>query len=184
VRWILNRPAWFTGSEMDHDESDYVIVFTPQIDSRLPILNLPLIDPTVFFPKDVPGNGSLLWIGKGALPNDFGLHRSTLITGDWPTSRQELACLLRKAEVLYSCDWLTSLVGESLLCSTPVVLLGPQDWSEQDIQMWPGMTWFEDNGIEDAKSEVLAFYPHYLEAIRSADAAVAGFVREVTRHFG
>jgi hypothetical protein len=183
VRWLLNRPAWFTGSEMDEDGDDLIVAFSPQIAPEKPVLNVPLFDPTVFFPKDVEGQGGLLWIGKGVVPPDFDRSDLTLITNDWPTSRQAMADLLRNAEVLYSCDWLTTIIGESLMCGTRVVLVGNQTWRREDIAMWPGMTWEDQEPPSDARAEVSRFVDDYRRSVGWSDQIVEDFVRTVNEHF-
>jgi hypothetical protein len=184
VRWILNRPSWFTGSPMDPHEDDLIISFSPQIDPDYPILGLPLIDPTVFFPKDVPGRGSLLWIGKGVLPAGFDASDVTLITGEWPPSREEFAALLRKADVLYSCDWLTAVIGEALMCSTPVVLLGPQDWPADEVVLWPGMMWDHQDDLAGARHQAASFYDYYMAESLVVNGAVGDFALQAIGHFG
>jgi hypothetical protein len=183
VRWLLNRPAWFTGSEMDEDGDDLVVAFSPQIAPEKPVLNVPLFDPTIFFPKDVEGHGGLLWIGKGVVPPDFDRGDLTLITNDWPTSRHGMADLLRNAEVLYSCDWLTTIIGESLMCGTPVVLVGSQTWRREDIVMWPGMTWEDQERPPDARTEVTRFVDDYRRSVGWSDQIVEDFVKTVNEHF-
>jgi hypothetical protein len=184
VRWILNRPSWFTGSPMDPHVDDLIFSFSPQIDPHYPILGLPLIDPTVFFPKDVPGHGSLLWIGKGVLPVGFDASDVTLITGEWPPTRKDFASLLRGADVLYSCDWLTAVIGEALMCSTPVVLLGPQDWPADEVVLWPGMTWDHQDDLAGARHRAASFYQYYMGESLVVNGAVADFALQAIRHFG
>jgi hypothetical protein len=182
VRWLLNRPAWFTGSPMDEHPDDLVITFDQQIAPGYHELRLPLIDPNRFFPKDVPGRGALLWIGKGELPADFDRSETTLVTGTWPAPRAQLAARLRSADVLYTCDWLTSVIGEALMCGTPVVLVGDQVWSRDEIVMFPGMAWGADR-LDAAREEVDLFFPDYLESLRWVGRNVADFVNVVNDHF-
>jgi hypothetical protein len=183
VRWLLNRPAWFTGSEMEEDGDDLIVAFSPQIAPDRPVLTVPLFDPTIFFPKDVEGQGGLLWIGKGVVPPDFDRSNLTLITNDWPTSRFAMADLLRRAEVLYTCDWLTTIIGESLMCGTPVVLVGDQTWRREDIALWPGMTWEDRGGVDGARKEAMRFVDDYRSSVGWSDQIVENFVSTVNEHF-
>ncbi len=183
VRWLLNRPNWFTGSEMDEDGTDLIVAFSPQIAPTKPVLALPLVDPTIFFPKDLAGVGRLLWIGKGTVPPDFDRSDVTLITNTWPSTRPAMANLLRRAEVLYTCDWLTTIIGESLMCGTPVVMVGEQIWGRDDVVMWPGMAWEHDGDLDHARKEAAKFADAYRSAVGWADHTVEQFVQLVNDHF-
>jgi hypothetical protein len=183
VRWLLNRPAWFTGSEMSEDGDDLIVAFSPQIAPDRPVLTVPLFDPTIFFPKDVEGQGGLLWIGKGVVPPDLDRGDLTLITNSWPTSRHAMADLLRRAEVLYTCDWLTTIIGESLMCGTPVVLVGDQTWRREDISMWPGMAWEDQGNVLGARKEAMRFVDDYRSSVGWSDQIVENFVNTVNDHF-
>ena len=183
VRWLLNRPGWFTGERIKPGADDLVVTFNRQIAPDLPVLSVPLIDPTVFFPKDHPGSGALLWIGKGAMPRWFDRSQVTVITRGWPSSRPALAAHLRSASVLYSCDWLTSLIDESLMCSTPVVLIGDQSWAPGEIELRPGMAMDDGPGLDQAGLDVTRYYPKYVEGLASTETDIEAFVELVNRHF-
>ncbi|HUZ09428.1 MAG TPA: hypothetical protein VMU76_04600 [Acidimicrobiales bacterium] len=185
VRWLLHRPSWFTGEGMSEGPDDLVVTFDTQIAPEWPVLRVPLVDPTVFFPKDAVGHGRLLWIGKGVLPVDFDRSGTRLITASWPDSRAGLAALLRSATVLYSCDWLTSLIDEALMCGTPVVLVGDQEWRRDEVVMRPGMTWAGEGeeAIDRATVAASAFYPRYLASLPDYDRTVEDFVQLVAEHF-
>lgn len=182
VRWLLNRPAWFTRSPMEEQDHDLVITYNHQIDPTRPEVNLPLVDPSIFFPKDVTGSGALLWIGKGSLPSDFNRSGMTLLTNDWPASRREFAAKLRAADVLFTCDWLTSVIGEALMCATPVVLIGPQTWSPDEVAVWPGMA-RQGEPLDQARRDVSEFYPEYLRGLANIPLIIEHFVQLVNDHF-
>ena len=183
VRWLLNRPARLTGSEMEERPSDLLVSFSSQVSREHPILSLPLVDPDLFFPKDMPGEGGLLWVGKGTLPPDFDRSTTTLITDRWPRSRRRLGQVLRGADVLYTCDWLTTLIDEALMCGTPVVLVGDQDWDGDDLLMRPGMS-RPDEPLDRARREVGSYFPDYVAGLATVNDAVERFVQSVNDHFG
>lgn len=182
VRWLLNRPGRIHGNTMDESPDDLVVAYSMQISPEYPILNVPIIDPQVFFPKDRPGTGSLLWIGKGVLPPGFDRSATRLITNDWPCNRPDFGRVLRSADVLYTCDWLTSVIDEALMCGTPVVFVGEQEWSRDEIVMRPGMAW-EDGDLDRARAEVGEYYAQCVEGAASVDVTVEEFVQLVNDHF-
>jgi len=183
VRWLLNRPGRFTGSAMGEGPTDLLVSFSTQVSRDHPLLSLPLVDPDVFFPKDAPGAGGLLWIGKGALPPDFDRSATTLITDHWPWDRRRLADVLRAADVLYTCDWLTTMIDEALMCGTPVVLVGPQDWDRSDVLLRRGMAWSEAS-LPEARQEVGRYFPDYVAGLAMVNDDVERFVQLVNDHFG
>jgi len=184
VRWLLNRPSWFTGHPMDEGPDDLLVTFNAQITADHDVVSVPLIDPSTFFPKDRPGSGRLLWIGKGTLPDEFDRSDMTLVTNSWPATRQALASLLRRADTLYTCDWLTSLIDEALMCATPVVLVGDQAWDRDEVTPRPGMTWGADPDLDGARRDVVTYYDQYLDSLRTVDVGIEHFVQLVNDHFG
>jgi hypothetical protein len=57
VRWLLNRPGWFTGSPMGEGPDDLVVAFDQQISSEHAVVSVPLIDPLRSFPGIGPAQG-------------------------------------------------------------------------------------------------------------------------------
>jgi hypothetical protein len=104
-----------------------------------------------------------------------------------------MANLLRSAELLVSCDWLTSLTMESILCGTPVAFAGTQEWSpgvpmQVETLVGPGNIVCPDGR---PTSEELALATAacadrrvaYLESIGRIDEEVDRFVAMVNEHF-
>ena len=182
VPQALNRPGRIHGNSMDEGPDDLVVTFSDQVSDQHPVLSVPLIDPQAFFPKDRRGTGSLLWIGKGTLPPGFDRSNTRLITNDWPRDRPHFGRVLRSADVLYTCDWLTSVIDEALMCATPVVLIGDQEWSRDEIVMRPGMAW-GDGDLDRARAEVGGYYAQCVDGAASVDASVDEFVQLVNNHF-
>lgn len=188
VRWLLLRPGLFTGgATMGEAPGDLLMTYNRMIDPNLPELAVPIIDPTVFFPKDTPGQGKLLWIGKGRIPADLDRTGMTLITRSWPAGRQEMAAVLRAADVLYTCDWCSAVIGEAQFCGTPVVMVGEQAWTRQDVRnVAPGMEGFsfdDGPGLVTARETVPMVYANYLEEVARTDAGISAFVALAERHF-
>src|SRR5581483_8352616 len=186
VRWLLNRPGEVAGQGLGAGPDDLVVAWNRAIDPDLPLLTVPLFDPRLFFPKDAPGRGGLVWLGKGRLPHGFARAGTSLVTRAWPATRAELGAALRAADVLYSCDWMTALAFEALLCGTPVVLVGEQRWGRDELVangiMLPGMA-FEDGDLDAARAAVPGTAALYREQVDGAAAHVAAFAELVQRHF-
>ena len=128
-----------------------------------------------------------MWVGKGRLPDGFRRDGTALVTRAWPVTRPELGAALRAADVLYSCDWMTALAYEALLCGTPVVLVGEQQWSRDELVangiVLPGMA-FEDGDLCEARAAVPNTTALYQEQVDGVAAHVGAFAALVERHFG
>jgi len=193
VRWLLHRPGYFNGVEMDAGCDDLLVAWDGAIAPELPVFNLPLVDLTTYFPKAVAGHGRLLWVGKGRVPSSLDRTGMTEISRGWPRSRQALADLLRSAELLVSCDWLSSLTDESLLCGTPVALAGFQQWAEgapMDIasHLGPGVIACPDGqpGPEELARSAegcVEFQLSYRRRVERLDENVDALVRMINAHF-
>lgn len=187
VRWLLNRPGYISGAPMDEQPSDLLITYSSSIDPDLFTLFIPVVDPTVFFPKDVPGSGALLWVGKATAPAAIDVSAATEITRDWPASKPELAALLRAADVLYSCDSLSAVNLEATLCGTPVMLFPDERWDRSAIERYEGGTsgyaWHGEKSLEEARAQVADAYPNYLATLTEADRSVLRFVTYCEEYF-
>jgi hypothetical protein len=129
VRWLLHRPGYFSGIPLDAGADDLLVTWDRAIAPDLPVFSLPLIDLATYHPKGAPGHGRLLWVGKGRVPGSLDRTAMTEITRSWPKGHLAMANVLRSAELLVSCDWLSSLNDEARMCGTPVALAGAQEWA-------------------------------------------------------
>jgi len=191
VRWLLNRPGAVNGgAAMDEQPEDLLLAYDPQIDADLPVLWVPVIDPTVFFPKDRPGSGRLLWIGKGRAPAGLDRSGTTVITRSWPATKRELAEALRGADALVSCDWLTAMIGEALMCATPVVLVDDDRWSadptarvDPSVQVCTARWGEPEAALAAAREAAADFYGVYTARYAGAAAGIDDFLARVQDHF-
>lgn len=106
-------------------KADLAIYFDPSItenNSDPLILTIPTIERDIFNDRGIGlRSRSARYVGKGAVNGN--LLGDVEITGDWPSTRKELADLFQKIEVLYSYDSATALTLEATLCGCPVVMM-------------------------------------------------------------
>jgi len=124
VWWLLNHA----------DKPGCKFVWNPKI-SNSPVLNVPYIEPDIFYPSHGQRSGVLVWVGKGVM----GLvpDGARVITSHWPSSRKELADVLRSAEYLISFDPYSAMVHEATLCGCPVVVVGNGRWDVSNLNDGP-----------------------------------------------
>jgi hypothetical protein len=190
VRWLLNRPGYITGGGMGQHADDLLIAYSSAIAPGLFALPLPVVDPDVFFPKDVPGEGVVFWRGKGTARPEALDHippHAVEITRTWPERRTELAALLRRAAVLYSLDSMTALNLEATLCGTPVVLFADDTWDRATIERHDagiaGLGWHGVDDLEQTRAAAATAFDRYLAELAASDTAVHGLVALCAEHF-
>lgn len=132
VRYLLNVPG-LLGGDTEFPDSEMIFAYgqhlLPEGLGEERLLFLPPIDTSLFNNQDNPYDahrqGCLIYPGRytDALKNHPELAaRCTVITHEWPASRQEMAELFRRSERVY-CFASTSIAMEAMLCGCPVVLL-------------------------------------------------------------
>lgn len=140
VRWLLNKPGVVGGSEELNDGEmifTYADYFVPE-GMSLPLLKTPLIDRTVFNnddnPYDKQRQGKVYYAHKylidgGELTEHVKDARS--LCQDVELTRQELAEILRRSELLY-CYEASSIIGEAQLCGCPVAII-PTSYTDKKL---------------------------------------------------
>lgn len=193
VRWLLNRPGKITGIEMHAGPNDLLVAWSDAVDAEVPVLNLPLTDLATYASDGRARRGRLLWVGKGRVPPSLDRSDMTEITRSWPRGRPAMAELLRSAKLLVSCDWLTSLSVESILCGTPVAFAGAQEWTPgmpMDLGplLVPGTIACPDGqpSAEELSAAIAGcaeYRANYEESVRRIPETVDSFVALVNEHF-
>jgi O-antigen biosynthesis protein len=144
VRYILYFPG-INGGQKEFDQNEVKFTFLKQY-YNAPTLYINTIETELFNNKNLPEKkGVLYWQGKGQriLPNcEF-----TEITYQYPSTRKELAELLRKSEILYTSDTYTAVIEEALRCDCLVKINAPE------ITLHPYML-----GLDDRLNEDLDFF--------------------------
>lgn len=132
VRYILSERY----NMILYDHSDIIYSFSPsfKIKEAVGILELPVVDPSVFYKDDkVEKTITTFYLGRneGCTLNEI-TKNSTQITKDWPPTPKEVADLLRKSKIFYTYV-ATGLGEEALLCGTPVVVIPNEKYNEKTI---------------------------------------------------
>ncbi len=121
VRYLLNKPGVMGGPTVFDNE----LIFTFHKEYYdAPILYIPTIEPELFN-NDTPveRKRNCFYIGKGKDVPKINTEGMTEITSEWPSTRKELADLLRKSETFYTYDFNTALILEAKLCGCRVEII-------------------------------------------------------------
>jgi hypothetical protein len=156
-----DRVVWWL---LNHAKKDGLqFVWHPNIGNS-PVLNVPYLEPDIFYPGVGERSDVLVWIGKGGIghvPNG-----AKLITPVWPSTRKELADALRSADHLVSFDSYTALVHEATLCGCPVVVIENEGWDLSHLTAGPMKVFGAVNcasKLAEARAEVGKSYQEYLD---------------------
>jgi GT2 family glycosyltransferase/glycosyltransferase involved in cell wall biosynthesis len=133
ARYLLNHPG-LIGGPKEFPASDAVYFYNGEYTRSLPtrpkkLLQLPLADETIFhLPESDTAQmrqGKLVYPGRfteAAERHPELFRNATVITQDWPETREALADLMRRSELLY-CFSNSAVIQEALLCGCPVVVM-------------------------------------------------------------
>jgi hypothetical protein len=169
-----SRVVWWL---LNHAERDGLrFVWNPSI-GPWPVLSVPHIEADIFYPGDEARSGVVVWGGKngvGDIPEG-----ATRITHGWPSSRNELADLLRRSEYLLSFDSYSALVQEATLCGCPAVVVGDGRWGLETANAGPVKLWGvvdHESKLDIARAEVGVAFERYLESFDVMERQLDVFV--------
>lgn len=165
TRYILNKPG-LLGQKPHYKASDLLFMYEPELlreaESPWGVLHLPSIDTAVFHnrnnPHDLHRKGWCVYPGRhtqGIEEHPDLLSGCTIITRDWPSTREDMADLFRRSEGLY-CFENTAISMEARLCGCPVVhlpskLYDPSQFFGSGLGLAKGIT-FSTNPEDIAKA--------------------------------
>jgi hypothetical protein len=125
VRWVLNVPGKLGGDNC-YDPREIVFAWDRKYLSEVPLLTVNIVERDLFFPNNIPGVHELCYLGKGHLrvSQESPITSQLIhITSNWPSTRIELAELLRNAKTLYTYDDCSMIVCEAIACGCKVILM-------------------------------------------------------------
>lgn len=135
----------------------------------------------------------LTYVGKGELYGMGGCVDNTVeITRLWPTSKTQLAMLLRNCRFFYTGDAWSNINVEALACGAIPVFLALGPWTNEEIdgselgvlpRLTPGVALSESlfSEFEVARAALL---DRVAEVDARWDASVVELIHKVDRHFG
>jgi O-antigen biosynthesis protein len=196
VRYLLNKPGFFTGIGMEsYGTDDYFIHFAEEfrpagLTSRL--IRLPLVDTGVFMPP-APGcerKGFLVYSHRYR-PDIEGfpdwIQDQTIISWETPRDPPRLANLYRCTRGLIVGER-TTAIAEALHCHCPVIMLPHREFAYEPLFSYFGgyglVLGFDRDGLIRATESAPAFPSHYAANSADIDGQILEFVADARRHFG
>lgn len=197
VRYLLNKPGFFTGQGMEtYGQDDFFIHFAEEFLPRLRLrrsfeLKLPVVDPRVFHEESLPRNrcGFLLYSHRhepnmASLPS--WLSPYTILSMKNPRSADALAELYRKAAALVIWER-TAAIGEAIQCGCPVIIAPNPAFQYQPIvRRYRGdgiSVGWDRKALRRAQTTVAIAKESYWLRFRNLDADIHTFVKLANEHF-
>lgn len=178
VRWKLNTAELPSDAPIyawEKDMGDY------------PLLTVNIVEMDLWKPSKSLRRGCAYWVGKGVKDERFIPTRAVEITRkDFPT-REGLAEFIGGLDYLISFDPFTSVVLESVMIGTPVLVRGEHDrLSRKQIidHGWTpfGVAWNMEE-LTEARREVHLAYDHYASLLPVFDQRIDSFVEQTQKVF-
>jgi hypothetical protein len=128
VRYVMNTPGHL-GGDTSYADTELVFTWSRRYYDTGRVLMIDTVERELFNSTDLPEKDTdCAYLGKAEfrgveeLPQTFDMVHITRFP-HWPSTRKELADLLRRTRVLYTYDDCTMIIDEALLCGCEVILL-------------------------------------------------------------
>ena len=195
VRYLLNRPIYITGKEVQYEDSDYLVSYSLRVDENLPQLFILNDDRDCFYPLSYQYKENLVCIYYGkiidpeiknpevqALINKF--KKKVTITREFPRTRAELGELLRKASLLVSLDPISNITYEATLCGTAAIIVNDIfEFSSRKFNIDLHGIFNDPNLYAKAVQNAALAFNDYEVIIKENEKNVKKFVDSITKHF-
>lgn len=174
TRYILNKPG-LLGEKPQYKDSDLLFVYEPELLAEVSaswgVLHLPSIDTSIFHNggNSPDRQGWCVYPGRyadGLKDHSALLANCTVITRNWPSTREEMAALFQRSEGVF-CFENTAISMEARLCGCPVVQLPSPLYDKdrffgQGFGLARGISFSTDpESIEAARRELIGLSQDY-----------------------
>jgi hypothetical protein len=182
VRYLLNREGYLQGRMIDWNPSDYPIAFSRIYRDDCDTLFYPNTALDIFFPDGSEKRQNAFYIGKGNLYGECPKLPFFEITRNFPTTKDELASVLRSVDIFYSYDAHSATNLDAALCGcVPLLLQKPMAGSEKSEL---GKFWAEsESEIEGARYAIRDLYHRTKGLQDSFQDRLRIQVEKIEKHF-
>lgn len=123
VRYVLNYPGLLGGNKGYHP-SEFIITHAPIFYPGAFKLTIPWLDRNIFYDDNSKKTQNCCFVyKKGRFREVPEAEGSVEINMSYPSTKKELADLLRTTDTLYSFDDCSSLLDEAILCGAKVKII-------------------------------------------------------------
>jgi hypothetical protein len=182
VRYLLNKEGALQKRMINWGKTDYPLAFSKAFRDNCESLYYPICDLSMFYDNGTERTQNAFYIGKGYLTGDCPKLDCFEITRTFPSTKQELADVLRKSKILFSYDALSSTNIDAALCGClPYLLQKPMPGLE-NAEL--GKYWVESvDEVDQALEQMSTLYERAKKLQQSFPNQLADQVKKIEKHF-
>ena len=164
------------------DKTDYPLAFSKAYRSDCEALYYPNCDLSMFYDNGTERTQNAFYIGKGYLNGDCPKLDCFEITRSFPSTKQELADVLRRSKILFSYDALSATNTDAALCGCLPYLLQKPMPGLKNAEL--GKYWVESTDeVDQALEQMSTLYKRIQGLQQSFPERLADQVKKIQKHF-
>jgi hypothetical protein len=182
VRYLLNKEGALQKRMIKWNKTDYPLAFSKAYRSNCESLFYPNCDLSMFYDNGSHRTQNAFYIGKGYLTGNCPKLDCFEITRTFPSTKQELADVLRKTKILFSYDALSATNVDAALCGCLPYLLQKPMPGLQNAEL--GKYWVESTDeVDQALEKMSTLYQRIQKMQQSFPERLADQVKKIEKHF-
>jgi len=182
VRYLLNKEGALQKRMINWDKTDYPLAFSKAFRNDCESLFYPNCDLSMFYDNGTERTQNAFYIGKGYLNGDCPKLDCFEITRSFPSTKQELADVLRKTKILFSYDALSATNIDAALCGCLPYLLQKPMLGLDTAEL--GKFWVESTDeVDQALEQMSTLYNRIQVLQQSFPERLADQVKKIQKHF-
>ena len=182
VRYLLNKEGALQKRMINWGKTDYPLSYSKAFRDDCESLFYPICDLSLFYDNGTERTQNAFYIGKGYLTGDCPKLDCFEITRTFPSTKQELADVLRKSKILFSYDAFSATNIDAALCGCLPYLLQKPLPELQNAEL--GKFWAESQDeIESALLAISTLHDRVKQLQDSFPQRLGNQVVKIKKHF-
>ena len=182
VRYLLNKEGALQKRMINWGKTDYPLSYSKAFRDDCESLFYPICDLSLFYDNGTERTQNAFYIGKGYLTGDCPKLDCFEITRTFPSTKQELADVLRKSKILFSYDAFSATNIDAALCGCLPYLLQKPLPELQNAEL--GKFWAESQDeIESALLAISTLHDRVKQSQDSFPQRLGNQVVKIKKHF-
>jgi len=182
VRYLLNKEGALQKRMINWSKTDYPLAFSKAYRDDCEVLFYPNCDLSIFYDNGTERTQNAFYIGKGYLAGDCPKLDCFEITRTFPSTKQELADVLRRSKILFSYDALSATNIDAALCGCLPYLLQKPMSGLDTAEL--GKYWVESTDeVDQALAQMDTLYDRMKKLQQTFPERLADQVNKIEKHF-
>jgi hypothetical protein len=182
VRYLLNKEGALQKRMISWGKTDYPLSYSRAFRDDCESLFYPICDLSMFYDNGTERTQNSFYIGKGYLTGDCPKLDCFEITRTFPSTKQELADVLRRSKILFSYDAFSATNIDAALCGCLPYLLQKPMTGIENAEL--GKYWAEStDDVDQALEQMSTLYERIQAMQQSFPERLADQVNKIQKHF-